>query len=142
MSSDICKKNKSFKTAKKEVKKMWKGLTNEERQNYSSTSTNKAGHRNRKNDKLAVTHTGRQCICRQDIGMNESVKCILCQEIFHCRNFSFCPALASLETSNYVCASCVNIHYAEFLKYVWTKEDSTAIDITIELCSNSASNLI
>ena len=51
VSSDICKKNKSFKTAKKEVKKMWKGLTNEERQNYSSTSPNKAGHKNRKNEK-------------------------------------------------------------------------------------------
>ena len=128
VSYDICKKNKSFKTAKKEVKKMWKGLTNKERQNYSSTSSNKAGHRNRKSEKLAVTHTGPHCTCRQDIGMNESVKCILCQEIFHCRCVKFCPALASLETSNYVCASCVNIHYAEFLKYVWTKEDSTAID--------------
>ncbi|CAB3979111.1 kDa in NOF-FB transposable element [Paramuricea clavata] len=126
VSSDICKKNKSFKTAKKEVKKMWKGLTNKERQNYSSTSSNKAGHRNRKI--LATTHTGRHCICRQDIGTNESVKCILCQEIFHCRCVKFCPVLASLETSNYVCASFVNIHYAEFLKYVWTKEDQTAID--------------
>ncbi|CAB3977243.1 Hypothetical predicted protein [Paramuricea clavata] len=46
VSSDICKKNKSFKTTKKEVKKMWKGLTNKERQNYSSTSPNKADHRN------------------------------------------------------------------------------------------------
>ncbi len=123
VSSDICKKNKSFKTAKKEVTKMWKGLTNEERQNYSSTSPKKAGHKNCKNEKCVKCYTGRQCICRQDIGMNKSVKRILCQEIFHCRCVKFCPALASLETSNYVCASCVNIYYAEFLKYVWTKED-------------------
>ena len=128
ISSEVAQRKHGFKNVKNEVKKIWKGLTNVQKKQYSFIKSGKCDN-NLTKGSCEDTYTGVHCICRQNIEMGNNVKCILCQEIFHCRCVKFCPALANLLTTNYVCASCVNSHYAQFLEYVRTKEELvTAID--------------
>ena len=128
ISSDVAKRKHGFKNVKDEVKRLWRGMANEQKQKYYPSNARESASKP-VNENCNETYLGRHCICRQNIQVGgNTVKCIFCQEIFHCCCVKFCPALANLRTTNYMCATCVDTHYAKFLEYVWSKEDATAIE--------------
>ena len=126
---EVAAENYSFHNIKKEIQRMWKKLTVNEKEEYLqriSKEDNDDGRKQFVGTRIAfkTNHQASRCICRKrrDVA---TISCTICQELFHCDCVDFCESFAEIRETTYFCANCINVNFVPFLHFIWTSTSSS-----------------